>query len=270
MRDIRQNKTRVLLSTFLILIFSNFTQDKNLEEFSFNKLKSKKIVFKDISYGSKHQVYDNRILILEEADSVTKSKIYPIKISNHYPIYHGCYNIIPNKNQVNDDEYIKFYNTKININNLLKNNLNRQIYSDDTYLKFTNSISYFKFNGNDFILLAASDRQFYRNLERNYWILLSVKNKKVLKSFCFIDGYVGGNECFGDFNNDGLLDYMNWDFLEDKISLYTLTHNKFEIDKKHFIKLKQSKEQAEMTKERDIVLVYDLFDRKHSQWFYKL
>lgn len=269
MRDIRQNKTRILLGAFLILVFSNFTQDKNFEEFSFDKLKSKKIVFKDISYGSKHKVYDNRILILEEADSVTESKIHPIKISNSYPIYHGCYNIIPNKNQINDGEYIKFYNTKININNLLKNNLNQQIYSDETYLKFTNSISYFKFNGNDFILLAASDRQFYRNLERNYWILLNVRNKEVLKSFCFIDGYVGGKDCFGDFNNDGFLDYMNWDFLKDKISIYSLSNNKFKIDKKHFIKLKESKEQAEMTKEQGIVLVYDLFDRKNSKWFYK-
>ena len=63
---------------------------------------------------------------------------------------------------------------------------------------------------------------------------------------------------------------MNWDFLKDKISLYTLSHDKFEIDKKHFIKLKQSKEQVEVTKEQGIVLVYDLFDRKDSQWFYKL
>ncbi|MFZ0599431.1 MAG: hypothetical protein WAM46_20755 [Flavobacterium sp.] len=270
MNKLNIKKSPILLSLFLILIFSNFTQYENLEEFSFDKLKRKKILFKDISHGFKHKIYDNRISILEKADSITESKIYQIKISNNYPIYHGCYNIIPNKNQINNDEYIKFYNTKININNLLKNNLNHQIYSNDTYLKFTNSINYFKFNGDDFILLSAADRQFYRNLERNYWILLKVKNKVIIKSFCFIDGYNGGKDCFGDFNNDGLLDYMNWNFNEYKISLYSLKNNDFSIDKKHYIKLRQSKEQKEMTKEMGVIMLYDLLDRKNSKWFYKL
>lgn len=261
---------KIIFSIFLIFLFNNSTKYNDFEEFSFGKLKSKKIIFKDISLGSKCKIYDSRISILEEADSITQSKIYEVKISNAYPIYHGCYNNIPNKNQVNNGEYIKFYDVKININSLLKNNLNKQIYTDNTYLKFTNSISYFKFKDENFILLSAADRQFYRNLETNYWILLTIKNKEIIKSYCFIDGYAGGRDCFGDYNNDGLLDYMNWDFLKDKISLYSLKNNRFEIDKNHFIKLKQSKEQYEMTKEMGTVLVYDLFDKKESKWFYKL
>lgn len=270
MRYLNSNKKYILLSVFFILLFSNFSKYENFEIFNFEKLKSKKIGFKDISIENGLRIYDERISGIAEANSTTESKIYRIKISNKYPIYHGCYDSIPNNKHKNNDEYLQYYDTKLNINSLLRNNLNKQIHSDESYILFTGSIDFFEFKGNDFILLSARDRRYFRNLERNYWILLNVKDKEVVNSFCFIDGYTTGKDCFGDFNNDGLLDYMNWDFLKDKISIYSLSNSKFKIDKKHFIKLKESKEQAEMTKEQGIVLVYDLFDRKDSQWFYKL
>ena len=270
MRNLKINRRLFLIGIFSLFFFSNFSKHKNDEDFSFDKLNNKKIVFKDISIKNGQQIYDERISGFTEADSATVSKIYCIKISNNYPVYHGCYDSIPNNKHENNDEYLQCYDTKININSLLRDNLNMQLYSDASYILFTGSIDFFKFKGNDFILLSARDRRFFRNLERNYWILLKVKNKSVLKSFCFIDGYVGGKDCFGDFNNDGLLDYLNWNFLKDEISIYSLNKDKFEIDKKHFIKLKQSKEQVEVTKEQGTVLVYDLFDRKDSQWFYKL
>lgn len=261
---------RFLISILSLFFLSNFSTHKNDEEFSFAKLNKKKIAFKDISLENGKQIYDERISGFTEADSATESKIYRIKISNNYPIYHGCYDSIPNNKHENNDEFLQYYDTKININSLLKNNLNKEVYSDDSYILFTSSIDFFKFKGSDFILLSARDRRFLRNLERNYWILLKVKNKEVINSFCFIDGYTIGKDCFGDFNNDGLLDYMHWDFMKDRISIYSLNKDKFEIDKKHFIQLKQSKEQEEIAKEQDVLLLYDLFDRENSKWFYKL
>lgn len=270
MRILKVKKIRFLMSILPLLLLSNFSKYKNDEEFSFNKLNNTKIVFKDISIGNGKQIYDERISGFTEADSATESKIYHIKISKNYPIYHGCYDSIPNNKHENNDEYLQYYDTKININSVLKNNLNKEVYADDSYILFTSSVDFFKFKGSDFILFSARDRRFFRNLERNYWILLKVKNKQIINSFCFIDGYNNGNDCFGDFNNDGRLDYMNWNFLKDKISIYSLTKDKFEIDKKHYIKVKQSKEQSEITKQQGIVLLYDLFDRKNSKWFYKL
>lgn len=270
MRNMKGIRISFFIGILSLLFLSNFSRHKNDEEFSFDKLNNKKIVFKDISIENGKQIYDERISGFTEADSATVSKIYRIKISNNYPIYHGCYDSIPNNKHENNDEYLQYYDTKININSVLRNNLNMEVYSDDSYISFTSSIDFFRFKESDFILLSARDRRFFRNLERNYWILLKVKNKSVLKSFCFIDGYVGGKDCFGDFNNDGLLDYLNWNFLKDEISIYSLNKDKFEIDKKHFIKLKQSKEQLEMTKQQGTVLLYDLFDRKNSKWFYNL
>lgn len=265
------SKIKMFLSAFLILLFSNFSKYRNNhEEFSFNKLRGKKISFEDISMGSGQQIYDDRISSVVEANSKVESRIYKIQISKKYPIYHFCYDSIPNNNQENNVEYLQFYDSKINISYLLKHNINKQVYSNESYLLFTGSIDFFEFNGNDFILLSARDRRFYRNLERNYWVLLKIKNRKILKYFCFIDGYTTGKDCFGDFNNDGLLDYMNWDFLKNKITIYSLNSNKFQRDRRHYIELRQSKEQEEMAKEQDIVLVYDLFDKKKSKWFYKL
>lgn len=266
----KMNKIKIFSITFLILLFSNFSKYSNNNEFSFKSLKGKKILFKDISMDSGQQIYDDRISSIVEAKSKAESKIYKIQISKKYSIYHFCYDSIPNDNQENDAEYLQFNDSKININYLLENNINKQIYSKDSYLLFTGSIDFFEFKGNDFVLLSARDRRFFRNLERNYWILLKVKNQKVLKSFCFIDGYTSGKDCFGDFNNDGLLDYMNWDFLKNKIAIYSMNNNEFQIDKKHYIKLRQSKEQEQMTKEQGVILVYDLFDKKKSKWFYKL
>jgi len=220
--------------------------------------------------GSGQQIYDDRISSIVEANSKVESRIYKIQISKKYPIYHFCYDSIPNNNQENNVEYLQFYDSKINISYLLKHNINKQAYFNESYLLFTGSIDFFEFNGNDFILLSARDRRFYRNLERNYWVLLKIKNRKILKYFCFIDGYTTGKDCFGDFNNDGLLDYMNWDFLKNKISIYSLNSNEFQKDKKHYIEVLQSKEQEEMTKEQGIILLYDLFDKKKSKWFYKL
>lgn len=264
------NLKEILLSIFLVIFFSNFIQHENLKEFRFDKLKNQKITFKDISMKNGHQIYDDQISSIVEANFNTKSKIYQVKISDVYPIYHGCYDSIPNNNDTNNEEYLQFYDTKININLLLKNNLNKKIDSDQTYIVFNSKVDSFKFNDVDFILLSARDRRFFRNLERNYWILLQVKNKDVINSFCFIDGYTVSNDCFGDYNKDGSLDYMNWDFNKEKISLYSLKNNKFEIDRNHFIKVKQSKEQKEITKQMGVVMIYDLFDKKNSKWFYKL
>ncbi|WDF57659.1 hypothetical protein PQ462_13120 [Flavobacterium sp. KACC 22758] len=270
MNCFKKNKIKILLSSFLILVFSNFSKYSSNDEFSFNLLKGKKIQFTDISMGNGQQIYDHRISSIVEARSKAESKTYKIQISKKYPIYHFCYDSIPNNNQENDGEYIQFYDSKVNINYLLKNNINKQVYFKETFLLFTGGIDFFEFKGNNFVLLSARDRRFFRNLERNYWVLLNVKNRKILKSFCFIDGYIEGKDCFGDFNNDGLLDYMNWDFLKDKIAIYSLNGNNFQIDKNHYVKMKQSKEQKEITKEQGIMLVYDLFDKKKSKWFYKL
>lgn len=269
MRIIRTQKI-TFLCFFFMLFFSNFKKNEDFDRFAFDKLKSEKIVFKDIMLAKKgDQIYDDRISFIEEADSITEAKIYSVKLSDKYDIYHGCYNYIPNEKQINNKEYLQFYDTRISISSLLKNNLNKKMYSG-SYIVFTGSIDSFSFNGDDFILLSARDRQFFRNLERNYWILLKVKEHDIINSFCFIDGYVSGKDCFGDFNNDGLLDYMNWDFKKDKIGLYSLDNEKFEFDEKHFITVKQSKEQIKLTKENGVIMPYDTFDRKKSKWFYKL
>ncbi|KQB42744.1 hypothetical protein [Flavobacterium aquidurense] len=269
MKDFNIKRIYVLVSLIFIFFFSNFTQHKYYQEFSFDKLRNEKIVFKDISLGNGYQIYDDRISAIVEAKNIG-SKIYSIKISNTFPIYHGCYDSIPNSVDVGNGEYIQFYDKKINISSLLKMNLDKLINSNEVYIVFTSSIDFFKFNGQDFILLSAKDRRFFRNLQRNYWILLQVENKDIVNSFAFIDGYTSNNDCFGDFNNDGLLDYMNWDFNKRKITLHSLRNDKFEIDKEHYVKLKQSKEQTELVKETGIIMLYDLFDRKNSKWFYKL
>lgn len=64
--------------------------------------------------------------------------------------------------------------------------------------------------------------------------------------------------CFGDFNNDGKLDYIQWEFEEPVMEVYTL-------ENKTFHKLNGYKVYINQTKEGSYFI-----DRKKSKWFYSL
>ena len=52
-------------------------------------------------------------------------------------------------------------------------------------------------------------------------------------SACF-PGYCESPKCFGDFDNDGDLDYLNWGFNKNKIELYSLSGNEFYLNNKEY------------------------------------
>jgi len=261
----------LLFGLFVIccwLSFSEFIMQKTKVEFSFTKLFGEKILFKDINPRDKVIVYDGKFSI-EELDSLNMPpKLLPVRISTQYNITHYCYNYIPDVNQDCKDEYIEILGQNIDIDSLLKNNLNERKVMKRNYLFFVGNAVEFKYNGRNFILLGARDRLFFRNIENNYWFLIEVRDKVIVNKYSFVDGYLSGTDCFGDFDRDGFLDYLNWDYCKEKISLYTLKKDKFEKDSSHYLRVEPSKEQMKMMNEQGRMFLYNYFDKLNSKWFY--
>ncbi len=256
----------ILLFHLCWLIWCSASISKNKEKFSFEKLNGNRLSFQDIGLGEEAIVYDDRFTIDNKDSTPIAPKLLPVKLSNQYDIQHFCYNYI-SESIKNDYEFIEIFGYKISIDSLLKNNINGRELPDKNHLFFVGGAVEFEYNGRDFILLGARDRIGFRNIENNYWFLIEFKNNKVINKFSFIDGYCDGTDCFGDFNRDGCLDYLNWDYSKNKIEMYSLIDNKFVKDKRHFIKVYPSQDNIELMKERDLYLLYDNYDRFHSKWF---
>lgn len=256
-------KNKFFIAFILLGFLMGFTtQDRNI--FSFDIIKDfKNISFKDISFNDSSNLYENMNLISELGDTLKIEKI-EVKLSNDVELYHSCFNYLTYSELQNDCEYIKYYDTIICINKLLKNNVNKYKL-DKVRVVFNKSIFKFKFKDKDYILLGASDRAFFRNIERNYWILLEVQSKNIRNIYSFIDGYYENPKCFGDFNNDGKLDYLNWSFNKNKIELYSLNTNEFLVSKREYIYVIPTIEEKNRMKKGELV-TFSILNKKKSKW----
>ena len=248
--------------------FMSFEILQDFEEFDFIKLKSKGLLFEDISLPNETQIYSDSISFFPNLDYTKKSKLVKIKLSGKKKIIHNCYNFIINNDQTNE-ENIQIDGEKLNIYDLLKFNASKIVVNKDIQVVFNKGIYCFNINNENYILLGASNRLFIRNIERNYWILLNIKNNKVLNTYSFIDGYNVDANCFGDFNNDHKLDYLHWDFGKNKINFYTLKNKTFIEDKKFFIFVNPSQQKMQ-DKSKGVEFLYSVVDKSKSKWFYKL
>ena len=252
------------LKALIILPFIIQCMRQDLKIFSFDYINDfQKVSYKEVSYNNFSELYNN-INLVNETDDTSEVKKIQIKLSPSMEIYHYCNNYLMLKDSPIYFESIRFYDSIVSIDKMIKNNVNK-IKIENTRIVFNKSIFHFKIGNKEYVLLGASDREFYRNIERNYWILLEVKGKNIKNIYSFIDGYSENPKCFGDFNDDGELDYLNWYFNKNKIELYTLSKNEFLLQKKEYIYVVPTIEEREMLR-RGKFVTFSILDKKKSKW----
>jgi hypothetical protein len=108
-----------------------------------------------------------------------------------------------------------------------------------------NSFKLFKgeFNKRSYILLTAINNGSGKSTTLVFCLLFDITNHQEVKFFPLWSKY-GGTSCFGDFNNDGKLDFLKAKEENNqlKIILMTLDGEEFrKYDDKHYIIAKKSK-----------------------------
>ncbi|SHL13597.1 hypothetical protein [Flavobacterium chilense] len=258
-----KKKQKILNSIILFLLLSNYGY---AQKFDYSKLKSHPIKFMnhELSLMKAKNAYDI-LPAFGMAKTVHKSNLIDIKINESPPIFHVCNDSIQ-ENQVNNQtEYLLYINNKINLDSLFINAINSSV-KYQTYVKFEDYYT-FTFNNREFAVFRVTERRFFNNVLYYHLILLEIKNDKVAKSFAFIDCPEITLNCFGDFNFDGNLDFIDWRKKETKINLYSLRGNKF-VKEKQYIKVRPTKNEQNYERHYDDLFNYSLIDKKNSKWFY--
>jgi hypothetical protein len=259
-----KKQQKILSSIILFLLISNYSY---AQKFYYGKLRNSPIKF--INHGLKTSNKDPYSILpsFGMASTVHETNLIDIKINETPTIRHICNDSIQENQSKNKIEYLLYLNYKINLDSLFTNAING-LTKYQTYVKFEDYYT-FAFNNRKFAVFRVTERRFFRNVLYYHLILLEIKEGKVIANFAFIDCPEITLKCFGDFNFDGNLDFIDWKKNEEKINLYSLRGNEF-VKEKQFIIVKSSKSEQIFKDQNDDLFNYSLIDKKNSKWFYKL
>jgi hypothetical protein len=96
----------------------------------------------------------------------------------------------------------------------------------------------FSLNSKKYISLFFWDSTLPTSNLSYYIILFDVSDKKNIKSYFFDEQMSFTPNCFGDFNNDGKLDFANWTY-DNHFECLTLVGNTFKRIKNKFVVVKE-------------------------------
>lgn len=258
-----KKQQKILNNIILLLLLSNYG---HAQKFDYSKLKSKPIKFinHELNCVKNKKAYDI-LPAFGMANTVHKSNLIDIKINESPLMFHICNDSIQENQFNNQTEYLLYINNKINIDSLFTNAINSST-KYQTYVKFEDYYT-FAFNNRKFAVFRVTERRFFSNVLYYHLILLEIKDDKVVKSFAFMDCPEIALNCFGDFNFDGNLDFIDWRKKETKINLYSLRGNKF-VKEKQYIKVTPTKKEQNYEHHYDDLFNYSLIDKKNTKWFY--
>ena len=203
------------------------------------------------------------------------SKIINFRISDNPAIIHRCNDTLMDVDCNNQDEYLCYYQDSINLTKLLFKNSNGVPANVRIAIRFTGHNCTFSFQDKSYLLLMAEDRRFYRNVLVSYMVLLEVKDESIVHGYAFADTPEDNMpeqtpNCFGDFNKDGILDFLDWRKIESKISMFSLKDGAFVSNTENYIIVEPSKKQRRYMENYDDQFNFERINRKKSRWFYKL
>ncbi|MFH6949766.1 hypothetical protein ACHRV6_14825 [Flavobacterium sp. FlaQc-51] len=92
----------------------------------------------------------------------------------------------------------------------------------------------FSLNSKNYISLFFWDSTIPTSNLRYFIILFDISDVKNIKPYFFYEQMSFTPDCFGDFNNDGVLDFANWSY-SNKLECFTLVGNKFKRIKNKII-----------------------------------
>lgn len=112
----------------------------------------------------------------------------------------------------------------------------------------------FSLNSKDYISLFFWDSTLPTSNPFYFIILFDISNKKSIQSYFFDEQMSFTPNCFGDFDNDGILDFANWVY-NSPLSCLTIVNGKFINLKNKFVIIKEEPNRAFS------------IDWKKSKWF---
>lgn len=127
---------------------------------------------------------------------------------------------------------IFLFNKKYCIDNLF---YEKKVLKNEEPLRLNYASGYtFSLNSKNYVSLFFWDSNIPSSTVTYYIILFDISNQKDIKSYFFDEQMSFTPDCFGDFNNDGKLNFANWTY-NKKLYGMTLIANKFKRVKNKFV-----------------------------------
>jgi len=266
-------RTQRILSNSVLLLCINFIIPKcsTAQVFSYEKLQGKRVqaTRQDINVDSEEN-YSDKLPPFADAIMPGVPALLKIKVSSDPLIYHWCNDSLQSADSRNKTEFLEAFGEKISIDSMIRYNANGLKVDKMEYVKFDDTNYYFTFGERNFIVLGAQQRRFYRNRQWYYMFLLELDHGKLKNCFAFINTPEDSVNCFGDFNNDGNLDYIDWREKERLIRIFSLSGDHFVKDKIHFIIVKPTKGDLQYMNSGDVPPKFKIIDVRSSKWWYPL
>jgi hypothetical protein len=239
--------------------------------FSYEKLHGERVLAtrQDINVDSE-EYYSNKLPPFADAYLPGVPTILKIKISPDPLIYHWCNDSLQSADSDNKIEFLEAFGKKLSIDSMIRHNANGLKVDKMEYVKFDGTNYYFTFGDRNFIALYAQQRRFYRDRQWYYIFLLELEHGKLTNCFAFINAPEGSINCFGDFNNDGNLDYIDWREKGRVIRVFSLSGDHFVKDKNHFIIVKPTRADLQYMKSGEVPPKFKIIDVGSSKWWYPL
>lgn len=187
---------------------------------------------------------ENNILRVWICDSLKNIYSYEFMKFQEYP-------------KINERNYITAYNRKIVLDSLFFNG----IYPEDFTLMtpYFNTYS-FNYMNKEYIALFSINARTSTILSNYVLILFDITDRLNVKIVLHKIQASDDIKCFGDFNNDNVLDYIDWTVgyaYTDTIHFYSINGSVFEKNSNYYILTKRLFNQYEF-----------IIDKENSKWFY--
>lgn len=258
-------------SVFLLCIHLIVPEGSSAQVFSYEKLQGKSVqaTQNDINIDSE-EYYSNKLPAFAEASMPGVPALLKIKISTDPLMYHWCNDSLQFADDRNKTEFLEAFGEKLSIDEMIRQNANGLKVDKMEYVKFTGTTYYFTFGERSFIVLCAQQRRFYRNRQWYYMFLLELDHGRLKNYFAFLNAPEDTINCFGDFNNDGKLDYIDWREKEGVIRIFSLSGDHFVKDKSHFIIVKPTRADLQYMRSGEVPPKFKIIDSGSSKWWYPL
>lgn len=218
---------------FIILLLSCITGNSQSNNSSVEK------IYKNLSEKKlKYIQFSDSLGLLQGKQKIGKyeSEFVLVEISKFQNLGFKKYSDYNPNSSFYFRDSIFLFNKKYCIDNLFyeKKTLQKQ---EALRLNYTAGYT-FSLNSKDYISLFFWDSTLPTSNPFFFIILFDISNKKNIKAYFFNEQMSFTPNCFGDFDNDGILDFANWIY-NSPINCLTLVKDKFKNIKNKFVVIKQ-------------------------------
>ena len=239
---------KVLFISLFFIYIASYSQSNNI---------SVERIYKELNDKSLHYIKFSDTINLIQGDQINKKKkldflLLDISIPHNLK-FKKFTNNNPNTSFYFRDS-IFLFDKKFCLDNLF---YGKKTLKNEEPLRLNYASGYtFLLKSKKYISLFFWDSTLPTSNPHFFIILFDITNINNIKPYFFDEQMSFNPYCFGDFNNDGKLDFANWKY-DEKLYYTTLTGNKYKTLKNKFVLIKES----------SIGIFY--IDWEKSNWFKK-